>query len=218
MKTTHKSRFVIILGFFTVILFSTCKTIPQYDFSLNNTLAIFLLEDKSDYYFCMPIQYMCDYQINNFLFVKGYITIGDYEILLKREDLKITVYLNEGLDLDEGLVDGFSLIYSEDKGNTQFTKMEEPLLVNSEAIDKYYHYYIFIEKHLSNEEMKSIVKEYEMGNVYSRFGIEYDITIDNELQAGSGLLDVFELYDGIAIDPIWFPSNLNYFRAKYLQK
>ena len=31
------------------------------------------------------------------------------------------------------------------------------------------------------------------------------------------MLDDFELYDGPAIDPAWFPPNLNFFKAKYLQ-
>ena len=45
----------------------------------------------------------------------------------------------------------------------------------------------------------------------------YDIVIDNEEQNGSGMLDDFELYDGPALDPAWFPPNLNFFKAKYLQ-
>jgi hypothetical protein len=53
--------------------------------------------------------------------------------------------------------------------------------------------------------------------VYSKFAIEYDITFDNEPQDGSGLLDDFELYNGLAIDPVWFPGNLNFFKAKYMK-
>jgi len=80
------------------------------------------------------------------------------------------------------------------------------------------HYYIFIEKYLTYNEMKKIINEYEKGNVNSRFSVWYDITIDNNEQNGSGLLDNFELYDGPALDPVWFPPNLNFFKAKYLQK
>ena len=84
--------------------------------------------------------------------------------------------------------------------------------------EKVNHYYIFIEKHLTDNEFKKIINEYEKGNVYSKLSIWYDITIDNEEESGSGMLDDFELYDGPAIDPAWFPSNLNFFKAKYLQK
>ena len=65
--------------------------------------------------------------------------------------------------------------------------------------------------------MKNIINEYEKGNVYSKLDIWYDITIDNEEQNGNGMLDDFELYDGPAIDTAWFPENLNFFKAKYLQ-
>jgi hypothetical protein len=64
--------------------------------------------------------------------------------------------------------------------------------------------------------MKAIIKEYERGNVYSRMEIWYDLTIDNEEQNGSGLLDEFELYEGL--NPLWFPQNLNFFKERYLRQ
>jgi hypothetical protein len=161
---------------------------------------------------------MGNYQIDKFEFVNGYILIGDYEILLKRDEIKITVYLNEAADLDGNSDVGFNLIYSEENGRILLSKMNEHLTINQESIDKFNHYYIFIEKYLNDDNVKKIIGEYKKNNIFSKFGIEYDINIDNELQAGSGLLDDFELYDGLAIDPIWFPPNLNYFKARYLQK
>ena len=46
----------------------------------------------------------------------------------------------------------------------------------------------------------------------------YDLTIDNEEQNGSGILDDFELYGGTALEPAFFPPNLNFFKVKYPQK
>ena len=66
--------------------------------------------------------------------------------------------------------------------------------------------------------MKKIINEYERGNVYSKLYIGYDITIDNELQSGSGMYDEFELYNGPAIDYSLFFPNLEFFRTKYIQK
>jgi hypothetical protein len=65
--------------------------------------------------------------------------------------------------------------------------------------------------------MKNIVSEYEKGNVNSQMSIWYDLTIDNEEQNGSGIMDNFELYDGPGIDLAGFFPNLNFFRAKYLK-
>jgi hypothetical protein len=205
-----------IAGLFLTVFFSNCSTTRQYNFSLKNTLSIFMLNDGKNYYFCIPVQYVGDYQIGGFEFNNGNIVIGDYDILLKRDEINISVYLNEAADL-EGNSDGeFNLIYLEENGGISVSKMGEPLAMKQESDEMLNHYYIFIEKHLTNNEMKKIIKEYEKGNVYSKLSIWYDITIDDEEQSGSGMLDDFELYDGDAIT--WLPPNLDFFKEKYLQK
>ena len=189
-----------VMGLLAAIIFSNCAATPRYDFSLKNTLkntlSIFMLNNGNDHYFCIPVQYVGDYQIDSFEFNDGNILIGDYDILLKRDEINIHVYLNE--DTDEfGNSDGeFKLIRSDEKFN---------------------HYNIFIEKYLTDNEMKKIADEYKRGSVYSRLSVWYDIAIDNEEQNGSGMLDDFELYDGPAIDPAWFLPNLDFFRTRYLQ-
>jgi hypothetical protein len=126
------------------------------------------------------------------------------------------VYLNENSDVDGNSDSEFKLIYSEENGRISVSKMAEPLAEKTDPDEKMNHYYIFIEKYLTNNEMKKISDEYERGNVYSRLSIWYDISFDGEEEGGSGMLDDFELNDGPAIDPAWFPSNLNFFKAKYL--
>jgi len=175
------SKFCLFL--ILVIFLSGCVKEQQYNFSLKNTLAIFLLNDDDKNYFCIPVQYIGDYQINDFEFTDGYILIGNYEILLKKDDINISLYLNRETD---------------EYGINQFD--------------------IFIEKYLSNDDMKNIINEYKKGNVNSRMYIGYNIVIDNEPQNGNGLLDDFELYNGIAIDTSFFPANLDFFKAKYLHK
>ena len=166
-----------------VIFLSGCVKEQQYNFSLKNTLAIFLLNDNNKNYFCIHVQYIGDYQINNFEFTGGYILIGDYEILLKKDEINISLYLNKETDEYE---------------------------INQSDI--------FIEKYLSKNDMKNITNEYKKGNVNSRMYIGYNIIIDNEPQNGNGLLDDFELYNGAAIDPSFFPANLDFFKGKYLLK
>jgi len=207
-----------IMILFAVIIFSDCKTVRQNNFSLKNTLSIFLLNNGKDHYFCIPVQYIGDYHIAGFEFNNGNIQIGDYNILLKRDEINISVYLNEESDIDGSSDSGFNLIYLEENGGVSISKMGEPLAVKNGSDEKMNHYYIFIEKYLTDSEMKNIIGEYEKGNVYSKLAIWYDMTIDNEEQNGSGMLDDFELFDGPAIDPAWFPPNLNFFKAKYLQK
>jgi hypothetical protein len=201
---------------FTAIIFSTCTNKRNYDFSLKNTLSIFLLNNGKDHYFCIPVQYIGDYQIENFEFNSGYILIGDYEILLKRDEVNISVYLNEAADLD-GNSDGvFNLVYSEENSRILISKMGEPLTIKHESDENMNYYYIFIEKFLKNAEIRRIINEYEKGNIYSKFYIEYDLTIDNEEQPGNGIYDDFELQNGPAIDSVWFPPNMDFFRTRYL--
>jgi hypothetical protein len=144
-----------------------------------------LLNDGKDYYFCIPIQYIGDYQIENFEFKNGFILIGDHKILLNRDDAGVEV---------------FEKVPSDESGNTN----GDDLIFNQ--------YNIFIERHLKNSEMKNITDEYEKGNTASKFYLEYTITIDNE-QIECGYSDDFELYDG-PLQYNGFPPNLDFFRSK----
>jgi hypothetical protein len=214
--------YLCIVCLFAAIGLSNCAAVhgndfSQYNFSLKNTLSIFLLNNGKDYYFCMPVQYIGDYQISGFEFDNGNILIGDYDILLKREGVSISVYLNEIADENGSKAGEFNLIYQEEKGRVLFSKMAEPLAIKNEYDHMMNHYYIFIEKHLTDDEMKNIINEYEKGNVNSRMSVWYDMSIDNEKQNGSGMLDDFELYNGLALAPVLFPPNLDFFKARYPQ-
>ena len=209
-----------ILGLLIAIFLSTCVSLKtrHYNFTLKNTLSVFMLNNEKDHYFCIPVQYMDDYKLGSFDFVRGNILIGDYEILLKRDELKISVYLNENPDEYGSVNQGeFNLIYFEESGDISVSKISEQPTEKNETETSMNHYYIFIEKYLKDDEMKEIIKEYEKGNVYSRFEIWYDLIIDNEPQFGNGMLDDFELYDGLAMDPAFFHPNLDFFKVKYLQ-
>ena len=204
-----------ITGLFAIIGFSNCAAARDYDFSLKNTLSIFLLNNGKDHYFCIPVQYLHDFKMEKFEFKNGSIQIGNYEILLNRNEINISVYLNENADENGYSNDDFKIIYLEENGRVLISKMDEPLTIKNGPDEKMNHYYIFIEKFIKNNDLKKIINEYEKGNVYSNVSIWYDITIDNELQAGNGMLDDFELYNGPAIDSVWFPQNLDFFRSRY---
>jgi hypothetical protein len=217
-----KNKIFIYLCLFAAIALSNCAAgrrddFSKYNFSLKNTLSIFLLNNGNDHYFCIPVQYIGDYQIAGFEFDHGNILIDDYDILLKRDELEISVYLNETADENGGTTGEFNLVYLEKNGRVLASKMAEPLAMKNKSDYMMNHYYIFIEKHLTDNEMKNIIGEYERGNVYSRVSVWYDMSIDNEEQNGCGMLDDFELYNGIAIEPAFFPPNLDFFKAKYLQ-
>jgi hypothetical protein len=197
---------------------TNCATTRHYDFSLKDTVSIFLLNNGKNYYFCIPVQYTGDYQIEKFEFTSGNILVGDYELLLKKDEVNIYVYLNEEAADPFGISSGeFNLVYSEENGDTLISKMNEPLTNKHNSDEIMNHYYIFIEKHLKDDEMKSIINEYERGNVYSNLVIWYDISIDNEEQNGNGMSDDFELYNGPFIDTAQLFPNLDFFRVKYLQ-
>jgi len=221
-----KSRinvYLCIIGLFTVITLSNCAKIrqndfSQYNFSLKNTLSVFLLNNEKGYYFCIPVQYTGDYQISRFEFDNGNIVIGNYDISLKRDGINISIYLNEMADEDGNIIGEFSQIYFEENGKVSVSKIAEPLTVKNKPDYMINYYYIFIEKYLTDNDMKNIINEYKKGNVNSKMSIWYDLTIDNNEQNGSGLLDDFELYNGVALDPSWFPQNLDFFKVKYMQK
>jgi len=205
------------------LILLNCATIRQndfsgYNFSSKNTLSIFLLNNEKGFYFCIPVQYVGDYQIASFEFANGDILIGDYNILLKRNEVNISVYLNETADENGNTVGDFKLIYLEKDSRVSVSKMGEPLAIKNESDYMMNQYNIFIEKYLTDSEMKNIINEYERGNVYSRLSIWYDVTIDNEEQNGSGMLDDFELYSGPVNEYVWLLPHFELFRAKYLQK
>jgi hypothetical protein len=182
-----------------------------YNFSLKNTLAIFLLNDGENYYFSIPVQYIGDYHIGGFEFDTGYILIGNHEIPLSRDDLNIDVFVNEFSD-ESGRTDGeHNFIYSEKNGRILISKMDEPLTKNHEDDNMFNQYNIFIENIISNNDMENIINEYKKGNTQSRFYLEYTITIDNERIPGCGYLDDFELYNEAVQNPFWFPPNLEFF-------
>ena len=209
---------LFISGLCIAIILACCATARQYDFSLKDTLSIFMLKNEKNSLICIPVQYMGDYHIGKFDFRGGNIIIGDYEIVLKRNEINISVYLNEAAPDDGNSVTGFNQVYLEENGKIILSKMNEPLTVTPAEDDgRYVHYYIFVERILADNEIKKISREYEKRNVNSRMSIEYDLVIDGEPQNGNGMMDDFELYDGPGIDPVWFPPNLNFFKARYPQ-
>jgi len=206
---------------FSAIILSNCiKTknndISNYNFSLHNTVSIFLLKDENNgYYFCIPVQYIGNYQIQAFEYDNGSIIIGDYEILLKREELNIFVYLNETADESGNSNGEFNLIYMEENNKVSISKMNEPLAIKNDPDSIFNHYYIFIEKHLNSDEINNLIIEYNKGNINSYYSIWYDLIIDNKEQNGSGMIDNFELFNGPLQEYVWLFDNLEFFRNKY---
>jgi hypothetical protein len=186
------NSFLFVIGLFIMFIFINCAATPtrQYNFSLKNTLSIFLLNDKNNYSFAIPIQYIGDYQLENFEFNKGYILIGDYKILITGDDINIDVFVYETSD--------------------EYGNIGESYNLNQ--------YNIFIEYPLKNNEMYNIIDEYEKGNTHSQFYLEYNITIDQEQMEGCGYTDDFEFYNGPVEETILFPPNLEFFRATVLEK
>jgi len=186
----------------------------SYNFTFNNTVAAYIVNDgKNNQFFCVPIQYAFEYQIQSFDLTESFIMIGDYKIDINRNNANIYIYLDEESDA-LGSFDSinFKIIFIEEEGIINLSEMNKPLQAKlSEDIVN--HYYIFIERHLNENEMNTVIKEYKKGNVSSSMEIWYDITIDNEPQFGSGMLDTFELS---VYDPTYGIPNLKFFKVMYL--
>jgi hypothetical protein len=214
----RKGVFLFITGLIVTILLLNCVAARNYNFSLKNTLSIFLLNDGKDYFFSIPIQYIGDYNLEDFEFNSGYIVIGDYEMVLGRDDISLDIFVNECSD-EYGNTEGLhNLVYSEKNGKIMISKMDEPLTIKNKSEQVFNQYNIIIEKLLKDKEIKSITNKYKKGNTLSRFYLEYAVTIDNEQMEGCGYSDDFELYNGPVDGSDWFPPNLDFFRTKVLKK
>jgi hypothetical protein len=178
-----------VTGLIVTIFFFSCATTSHYNFSLKNTLAIFMLNNGKNSRFAIPVQYIGDYHVQSFEFDHGYIQIGDYKIPLGRDDLSIEMFASES---------------SDESGNIGLGNLNQ--------------YNIFVQYTLKERDMDNITNEYKKGNTYSKFYIEYTITIDNERMEGCGYTDDFELYNGPVGDYDWFPPNLKFFKDNVLGK
>lgn len=199
MKPSPINR--LFLSVFLAALFlCACKPPPQYDFVCQNTMSISILYNGKNHYFSIPVQYVGDYQIESFNFLRGYVLIGNYNIPLERNNIKINISLNKAADPDTFKAKGdFEPVYSEDKGKITTSKLDAPII--KDETDKSLNLYnIDIERILTKAEIKKIIKEYENlktidykyreGNTNSKINIEYKIKINDEFEAG--MFDYFE--------------------------
>jgi len=182
-----------------MLFFSDCGNAEKYEFICQNTMSIYILNNGNDYYFNMPVQYVGDYQIETFDFLNGYVLVGNYKILLERENIKINISLNKSSD-EYGNAEGdFETVYSQENGKVLISKMNEPIVKN-ETDNAMNLYNINIERMLSNDEIRNIINEnknleninykYREGRTNSKMNIEYKITINDEYEAG--MFDCFD--------------------------
>jgi len=199
MIMKNKNIFFYVIGIFTMLFFSDCGNAEKYEFICQNTMSIYILNNGNDYYFNMPVQYVGDYQIETFDFLNGYVLVGNYKILLERENIKINISLNKSSD-EYGNAEGdFETVYSQENGKVLISKMNEPIVKN-ETDNAMNLYNINIERMLSNDEIRNIINEnknleninykYREGRTNSKMNIEYKITINDEYEAG--MFDCFD--------------------------
>ena len=181
--------YIGIIGMLIALVFANCAS--NYNFICYNTLSIFFNRDGNDCYLNLPVQYIGDYQIETFDFLRGNILIGDYNILLERDNLKISILLNTASDIYGNIEGTFDLVYLEEYGNITISKMNEPI-IKSEADSTMNMYNINIERKLNENEIKKLIKEYRKGNTGSHFSITYEAVIDNDFGI-FGIYDDFEL-------------------------
>ena len=180
-----------------ILIFSNCESTRKYEFICQNTMSVHILNNGYNYYFSIPIQYVGDYQIETFEFQNAYVLIGDYKILLEKENIKTTILLNKLSDEYGNTEGAFDTVYLEENGKIMISKMDEPIPKNNTMN----LYNINIERILNNDEIKNIINEYKnlksinygwrAGNTNSKINIEYKLTIDNELSE-YGMSDYFE--------------------------
>jgi len=218
MNIDRKLIFTASLIFILSGISTNCASERNYELSLKDTLSIFLLKNDKGNFFCIPVQYIGSYHIENFEFTGGIISAGDYEIKLDRNNVNIYIYFNNTTDETGDAKGGvFNLIYSEENGNILFSEMSEPVIREDASDSEFNNYSIFIERYISENDYKKISEEYNNKKIYSYVSIEYDLIIDKEEQKGNIMLDDFILSAEPPVDPEFFPVNLAFFKAKYLQ-
>lgn len=190
MKTKIKICLTIVCLFMSII-FTNCATKRQNDFTQYN---LSLKNTLTIFLFNNENGYF----FCIFLQYVGEFPVSDFEF--DNGNIQIGNY---NIPLNRDNVD--VLVYF-----SEFT-YENGLTMNQ--------YSIFIERHLTDNEMSNIINQYRKGNVYSYFYIWFDITIDNIKQPGSGLFDDFKLYNGPLNEYIFsFFPHFELFIAKYLQR
>jgi hypothetical protein len=166
------------MGVFVAIIFSNCSNIRFNNIALKGTFPkIFLLNNGDNYYFSLPKQYIVINQFENIEFINGFILIGEYVILLKKDNINIDVFLNESSDLNGFISESSYIVYSEHNGKKLISKMKEPIEFSEYQVIEYN---INIEKHLDNNNIKNIINEYNKGNIVSYVYLKYRITINTE--------------------------------------
>jgi len=200
------SLYLCVIGIFTALIFSNCENAKKYDFMCQNTMSIDILNNGKNYYFSIPVQYIGDYQIENFDFKNGYVLIGDYKILLEKENVKINVLLNKQSDENGNTEGAFDTVYLEENGKILISKMDEPVIKTDNVMNQYN---INIERILNYDEIENIINEhknlnntnynYREGNTNSKINIEYKLTTDIDGEFETGMFDFFQfiaLFEG----------------------
>jgi hypothetical protein len=164
-------------------------------------MSISILSGGKNHYFSIPVQYVGDYQIEYFEFTSGYILIGNYKILLEKENVKIEILLNKTANEDGKARGNFTPVYSQKKGKTKLSRLDDPII--KEERDKTFNLYnIDIERILTKEEVENIIKEkenlksinygYRTGSTNSKISIDYKIKTNIDGEFETGMFDYFE--------------------------
>jgi len=173
-----RNNYIILIGI--IIFLSNCASEHEYNFTCDNTLSIFINKENNTYRFNIPIQYIGNYQLETFDLLPSNILIGDYNIILNRENTTIAALLNTASDEYGKIIKGsFDLVYLEEYGIISTSELNAPI-TKSETDNTLNQYNINIQRILTDDEAKSIINEYRKGNINSSFIIWYKATIDNE--------------------------------------
>jgi hypothetical protein len=185
---SRKTICLCIIGLFAATVFSNCATVGNYDFSLRNTLAIFLQNDGNDYYFGIPIQYPSDYHVEGFKFDNGYIIIGNYEIILNRDDISIDTFEDEYTEEYDDVQNQYCIIIERILSNSEMKK----IINEYKKGNTYCKFYVEFTITIDNEQMPG-----------------YGILDDFELYNGP---------EPSYLESVGLPSNLEFYRARVLQR
>ena len=170
---------------FSILLFSSCSQERHYRFYPKNELSsiLYLSLFRLDKYFLeIGIYNIGNYQISNFEYYDASIKIGNHEIIFERDDISITVYINEPSDIYGELNTNQlkHIIHSEDLGSVYFSNLDEPIeikYINDLLLNQYRFTFT---KYIDDINLKYIINEYENNNIYTTVNLNYSIEINGE--------------------------------------
>lgn len=175
----------IMVSLVMMYLFSGCRGVylsNNFRFEYPNTTLLnrkvpepsisLLKSGDNDHFFAVNFKIDTVPQIQGFELISGFIQIGDHVCMLNKSEVSISVDVNRM----------WNTVYWVIKGEEYRSQFNEPISIENETGEPFIRYFFSISKSaITDEEIQSILNEYQKKNRKTMLYLHYNITINNAL-------------------------------------